>query len=283
LLPPITPPSAPRTSVAANACDAHAHVFGPYEHYPLASGRTYDSPELPATAYLGMLDAIGFARGVLVTASAYGTDNGAMLHALRMSPARLRGVAVVDHRLSHEELATMHALGVRGARFGQVQGFTGAVGFDELDQMAPTLRALGWHAQVWTPLGLLIPMADRLLGHGVPLVLDHMALPNPAKGIAGASFQALLCLLGNGKVWVKLTAYRLSQAFPDYADVRPFHDALVATNPDQLIWGSDWPHVHLSRDMPDDGRLVDLFNEWVSDTALRAKILVDNPARLYGF
>jgi predicted TIM-barrel fold metal-dependent hydrolase len=280
---PITPPRAPRIPVPANACDAHAHVFGPYEQYPLASDRTYDSPELPAAAYLGMLDAIGFARGVLVTASAYGTDNRAMLHALRASPARLRGVAVLDHRVSPEELAAMHASGVRGVRFGQVQGFTGAVGFDELGRMAPTLRELGWHAQVWTLLGHFIPMADRLLGHGVPLVLDHMALPNTAKGIANASFQTLLRLLGSGKVWVKLTAYRLSQAFPDYEDIRPFHDALVATNPDQLVWGSDWPHVHMSRDMPDDGHLVDLFDEWVGDAAVRKKILVDNPARLYGF
>ncbi|MBI3770164.1 MAG: amidohydrolase family protein [Deltaproteobacteria bacterium] len=251
--------------------------------YPLAADRTYDSPELPAAAYLGMLDAVGFARGVLVTASAYGTDNRAMLHALRASPARLRGVAVLDRRVPHAELAAMHVAGVRGARFGQVQGFTGAVGFDELDRMALTLRELGWHAQVWTPLALFIPMADRLLGHGVPLVLDHMALPDVAKGISNPSFQTLLRLLGNGKLWVKLTAYRLSQAFPDYEDVRPFHDALVATNPDQLIWGSDWPHVHMTRDMPDDGHLVDLFNEWVGDAVLRKKILVDNPARLYGF
>ncbi len=280
---PIIPSRAPRKPVPANACDAHAHVFGPYDQYPPAADRSYDSPELPAAAYLDMLDAIGFARGVLVTASAYGTDNRAMLHALRASPVRLRGVAVLDRRVPHAELAVMHAAGVRGARFGQVQGFTGAVGLDELDQMAPTLRELGWHAQVWTPLGLLIPIADRLVAQGVPLVLDHMALPNVAKGISSRSFQALLRLLGSGKVWVKLTAYRLSQVFPGYEDVRPLHDALIATNPDQLIWGSDWPHVHMTRDMPDDGHLVDLFNEWVSDEGLRRKILVENPARLYGF
>jgi predicted TIM-barrel fold metal-dependent hydrolase len=230
-----------------------------------------------------MLDAIGFARGVLVTASAYGTDNRAMLHALRTSPERLRGVAVLDHRVSREELGAMHASGVRGVRFGQLQGFTGTVGFDELDRMAPTLSELGWHAQVWTLLGHFVPMADRLLQHGVPLVLDHMALPNVAKGISNPSFQTLLRLLGSGKVWVKLTPYRLSQAFPDYEDVRPFHEALVATNPDRLVWGSDWPHVHMIRDMPDDGHLVDLFTRWVGNEALRRKILVDNPARLYGF
>lgn len=282
-LPPIVSPKRPRNSIPANACDSHAHVFGPYTRFPLAADRTYDSPELPVAAYLSMLDAIGFARGVLVTASAYGTDNRAMLHALRTSPSRLRGIAVLDHRTPLEEMARMHAAGVRGARFSEAPGFTGTVGFDELDQMAPRLRELGWHAQVWHVLGLFIPMADRLLRHRVPLVLDHMALLNVAKGISGSSFQALLRLLGDGKVWVKLTAYRLSQQFPDYEDGRPFHEALVAANPDHLLWGSDWPHVHMTRQMPDDGHLVDLFDEWTGGDVLRTRILVDNPARLYGF
>lgn len=278
---PISSPRPPRSPIPANACDSHAHVFGPYAQYPLSPDRAYESPELPAPAYLGMLDTIGFARGVVVTASAYGSDNRAMLQALRSSPSRLRGVAVLDH--SQDALATMHALGVRGARFSQVPGFTGTVGFHELDRVAARLREMGWHAQIWTLLGTFIPLVDRLLAHGLPLVLDHMALPNPAKGITHASFQALLRLLGSGKVWVKLIPYRLSRMFPDYEDIRSFHDVLVATNPDQLVWGSDWPHVHMSRDIPDDGHLVDLFHQWVGDEALRKKILVDNPARLYDF
>jgi len=283
MLAPIIPPSSPRHPTPYGACDAHAHVLGPYDSFPLAKDRTYDSPELPVTEYLRMLDAIGFTRGVVVTASAYGTDNGAMLHALRASPSRLRGIAVVDSQTPADELAAMHSLGVRGARFARFPGFTGTVDLDEIDLLAPRFREMGWHAQVWTSLGRFLSLAEHLLEHSLSLVLDHMAIIDVRKGTADAAFQTLLRLLGDGRVWVKLTAYRLSQGVANYEDVRPFHDALVATNPDQLVWGSDWPHVHMTSGMPDDGHLVDLFDEWVPDASLRKKILVDNPGRLYGF
>ena len=283
MLPPIIPPSSPRHPVPPGACDAHAHVLGPYSSFPLAEDRTYESPELPVTEYLRMLDAIGFTRGVVVTASAYGTDNGAMLQALRASPSRLRGVAVVDARTPSAALVAMNSVGVRGARFARFPGFSGTVDLDELDRIAPQLREMGWHAQIWTLLGRFVPIANRLLGHRLPLVLDHMAFIDVRKGIADAGFQAVLRLLGEGRVWVKLIAYRLSRGVADYEDVRPFHDALVAANPDQLVWGSDWPHVHMTSGMPDDGYLVDLFEGWVPDALRRQKILVDNPRRLYGF
>lgn len=195
MLAPIIPPSSPRHPAPSGACDAHAHVLGPYDSFPLAKDRAYESPELPVTEYLRMLDAIGFTRGVLVTASAYGTDNGAMLHALRASP-RLRGIAVVDSRTTSDELATMHSLGVRGARFARFPGFKGTVDLDEIDRLAPLLREMGWHAQVWTSLGRFLSAARHLLEHGLPLVLDHMAIVDVRKGTADAGFQTLLRLLG---------------------------------------------------------------------------------------
>ena len=285
-LAPLDVPSRPRRPAPPGACDAHAHIFGPFARFPLAAQRSYSSPELPASAFLALLDAIGFERGVLVQPSAYGTDNGAMLHGLAQSPRRLRGVAVTTSRTSKAELAAMRELGVRGLRFTEVPrdgAFEGTVGLDELEVLAPVLRELDLHAQVWTTSDSFVSAAPHLLALEVPLVLDHMAFFDPRAGVDGAVFQELLRLLDVGRIWLKLTAYRLSRNYPDYEDVRPFHEALVRANPERLLWGSDWPHVHMTNRMPDDGHLVDLFDDWTTDDTLRAKILVENPARLYGF
>ena len=287
-LTPPDPPSPPRYQAPAGATDCHAHVFGPLARYPLAPGATYQTQDLPVPAYLGMLDRIGLARGVLVQPSAYALDNGALLTALAAAPDRLRGIAVARADVADHELATMQAAGVRGLRFSAIAGatghrYTGTVGFDDLLALAPRLRALGWHAQVWTQAELFDVAAARLLQAGVPLVLDHMGHFDVSAGINAPNFQTVLRLLGAGRIWVKLPVYRNSQQFPDYADCRPFHDALLTANPEQLVWGTDWPHVGLKRDMPDVGHLLDLFADWVTDDKLRRQILVENPARLYGF
>jgi predicted TIM-barrel fold metal-dependent hydrolase len=285
-LPPVTAPSRPRRPTPPGACDAHVHIFGPFNRFPLSAERSYSSPELPASAFLALLDAIGFERGVLVQPSAYGTDNRAMLHGLAESPIRLRGVAVTRSETSRVELVGMRELGVRGLRFTEIPGdlaFQGTVGVDELEQLAPTLRDLALHAQLWTTCDWFASAAPRLVKLGVPLVLDHMALFDTRLGVDAPAFQNLLRLLGDGQIWIKLTPYRLSRKYPDYEDVRPFHEALVYTNPERLLWGSDWPHVHMKSRMPDDGHLVDLFDDWTGDDALRERILVENPARLYEF
>jgi len=287
-LAPPDPPSRPRYPAPAGAIDSHAHVFGPLARYPLAPGASYRTPDLPVAAYLAMLARIGFARGVLVQPSAYALDNGALLAALAAAPERLRGIAVAKASITDGELAAWQAAGVRGLRFSQfaaggAHGFSGTVGFEDFTDLAPRLRALGWQAQIWTRAELFAAAAERLLAPGVPLVLDHMGHFDPRAGLNDASFRLVLRLLGEGRIWVKLPVYRNSQAFPDYEDCRPFHDALVRANPERLVWGTDWPHVGLKRDMPDVGRLVDLFAAWVEGDGLRRKILVENPARLYGF
>jgi predicted TIM-barrel fold metal-dependent hydrolase len=209
-----------------------------------------------------------------------------MLNGLAESPDRLRGVAVTTRATARSELLQWRAQGVRGLRFTEIPrriAFAGTVGIEELAALAPLLRELGMHAQLWITADRFAGEAERLLAFGVPLVLDHMALLDPTAGTAGSAFQALLRQLGDGRVWVKLTPYRVSRLDPDYRDVRPFHEALVRANPERLLWGSDWPHVHMKSGMPDDGHLVDLFDAWTGDDALRTRILVDNPAHLYGF
>jgi len=280
-------PTRPSRPPPRGAIDCHAHIFGPLERFPAAAGRSYDVFELPAERYLELLDGIGFARGVLVTASAYGADNRALLHALAAHPARLRGVAVVTHQVTADELRAMRDAGVRGLRFAHLPDraphFTGTVGYAALTTLAPVMRELGLHAQLWTACHLFAEQHRELLELGVPLVLDHMGHLDPARGIQDEAFQTLLGLLAEGRVWIKLIAYRLSRRHPDYDDVRSFHEAMLLANPDQLVWGSDWPHVRMTEQMPDDGRLVDLCLAWTGDEALVRKVLVDNPARLYGW
>ncbi|HWM66080.1 MAG TPA: amidohydrolase family protein [Steroidobacteraceae bacterium] len=285
-LAPPDPPQAPQKAPPVGACDCHAHVFGPFDRFPLAPERPYTPAELPAERYLRMLDRIGFNYGVLVQPVAYKTDCRALLNALDRAPNRLRGVVLVRSDITDEELKQMHLRGVLGARFSEPPpGLAqGGVGFDVLESLAPRLAYLGWHAQIWAPCHRLGALVQRLAPLGLPLVVDHMGYFDPSQGLDGPEFKGLLKLLRDNLIWLKLTAYRLSARYPDYDDLAPFHRALVEANSDRLIWGSDWPHVHMTEGMPDVGHLVDLFDRWLGhDEALRRRILVDNPAALYGF
>ena len=284
-LPPL-PPSPPRHGPPAGSVDCHAHVFGPLDAFPVREEASYGTFDLPVERYLDLLDGIGFARGVAVTPSAYGPDNGALLHALSRAPDRLRGVAVVGEGTTADDLADLAERGVRGLRFAhlaEARPFTGTVGYDVLAALAPAMRELDLHAQIWSSGELFVADHRELLGLGVPLVLDHMGLFDPARGTGDATFRTIVDLLADGRVWVKVVAYRLSARYPDYDDLRPFHEALLAANPDQLVWGTDWPHVRMTEQMPDDGHLVDLCMEWTGDPELQRKVLVDNPERLYRF
>jgi 2-pyrone-4,6-dicarboxylate lactonase len=285
---PLASATPPKRPLPQGACDTHAHVFGPYKRFPLAAERSYTPPPAPFEGYIDMLDKAGLSRGVLVHPSAYGFDCSAMLDALERAPGRLRGIAVTDASISDAELARMKTLGVRGVRFSETSGiggqkFAGSVGLEEFDALAPRLRDLGWHAQIWIECDALVEAAPRLLRAGIPLVFDHMGRFEVARGTRDQAFQKLLRLLADEGIWIKLSAPRNSKRFPDYEDVRPFHEALLRANPDRLIWGSDWPFLRMGDKTPQVGHLIDLFDEWTTDDSLRHKILVDNPASLYGF
>lgn len=281
-------PSAPQHALPAGACDSHAHVFGPYERFPLAHPSSYAPPLAPAALHRAMLDTVGAARGVLVQPAPYGTDAGALLDAVAQSGGRLRGVAVADADTGEERLQALFDGGVRGLRFVEMRAPTGApyagsVGVDQLLRMAPAMRRIGLHAQLWAPIDDYPRLLPQLRAAGIDAVLDHMACVKPERGVADPAFQAVLAALREGGVWVKLTLCRVSTQAPGYPDLRPFHDALLAANPDRLLWGSDWPYVRMGAQSPDVGALLDLFHAWVPDEATRRRILVDNPAALYGF
>jgi 2-pyrone-4,6-dicarboxylate lactonase len=279
-------PTAPHRALPAGACDSHAHVFGPYDRFPLAHASSYAPPLAPAAAHRTMLDTIGAARGVLVQPAPYGTDASALLDAIAESKGRLRGIAVADATASEEQLQALYDGGVRGLRFVEVRAlngtpYAGSVGADQLLAMAPAMRKIGLHAQLWAPIDSYAELLPKLRTAGVDVVLDHMACIKTERGVDDPAFQAVLTAVRDGGVWVKLTLCRVSTQAPDYADARPFHDALVAAAPGQLLWGSDWPYVRMGDNSPDVGVLLDQFVDWVPDAATRAQILVANPAALY--
>jgi predicted TIM-barrel fold metal-dependent hydrolase len=290
--PPCLPPrvvTRPQVPPPPNACDTHAHVFGPAARFPYAEDRSYTPPDAPLEKYLGMLDTLGFARGVLVQGSAHGRDNSAMLDALKRQPHRLRGVAVADADIAPATLREWHKFGVRALRFnhffrgGQLH-YRGGVPLDAVTTLAPAMAGLGWHLQLWIDVKDLPDTVPVLKSLGLPVVIDHMGRTDARGGTATAGFRSLLRAVGEGWCWAKLSgAHRLSLKAPDYPDARPFHEALVAANPDRLVWGSDWPHPRVEGEMPDAGHLFELFRQWTPDRDAQQRILVTNPARLYGF
>lgn len=288
---PVPRPRAPREKPPSGAWDSHAHIFGPADRFPFAPGRGYTPPDAPAERYIALLDHLGFARGVLVQGNAHGFDNRVLLDALDRYPKRLRGVAITDTRVAPATLRDWHRLGMRGLRFHLFSdagrpGYVRGVGLDAFEVFRAAMCDLGWVMQVFCDWRLMGEMAARLrdISKEMPVIVDHMLNIPAARGVEDPNFQALLRLVGDGHAYVKASAaYRLSDRFPDYADARPFHDALLRANPERLMWGTDWPHPSIPGEvMPDDGHLLDLFHVWTSDEQMRRKILVETPARLFG-
>lgn len=284
--PPLATVKRPDLPTPPGACDTHFHLFGPAAKFPFSPGRAYTPSDAPLEALLAMHAQLGIARGVVVQGNAHGTDNSALLDALAREPRRLRAVAIVQDSVSDAELRRMVDAGVRGLRFHHMpkgRGYS-ALGLKSFAALAPRMAALGLHVQFMMDVNYLDEALPCLEGWRLPAVIDHMGNIDAALGVQQPGFQLLCRLLADGRVWVKVSgAYRISTRYPDYPDARPFHEALVAANPQQVVWGSDWPHPRIEGEMPDDGVLLDLFNAWTPDAAVRRQILVDNPARLYGF
>lgn len=269
------------------AVDTHCHVIGVPPGHAFVAERSYTPPPASPQAYLAMLDAVGFGKGVLIQVSVHGTDNRLMLETLIAQPDRLRGVAVMPADLPDSDYAWAHQAGVRGLRLnGFIRDggglYAGGIGFQELERFDALARELGWHLQLLLDGRELPELAPRIGRLRAPWVIDHMGHVPYSAGVDHPGFRALLRLVADGG-WVKISdAFRMSER-PDYADSTPFAQALVAAAPDRCLWGSDWPHVAHWRPMPTVGGLLDLLADWVPDESVRNRILVDNPARFYGF
>ncbi len=285
------PPShAPSRKPQEGACDCHTHVFGSIADFPLIHPPHYPLPDADAARHRQMLDQTGLTRAVLVQPAVYADDCSVIIRAIEAAPTTLRGIGTAFAGASETHLSQLKAAGIVGLRFvhldllGGATRFPGAAGFDDLFALAPAMAAVGLHAQLWCDASTFAEQRQALLGLGLPLVLEHMARFDTEAGTSGAAFQTVLAALANGEIWVKLALCRASQQAPDYPDIRPFHDALIAANFRRLLWASDWPHVRMDDNRPDVGHLLDLFDDWTGEDAeLAHTILVDNPAALYGF
>jgi predicted TIM-barrel fold metal-dependent hydrolase len=276
-------------TLPAGACDAHAHVFAPSDRFPPAGDTAYPPPHAPFDRYRDTLAAVGMQRGVLVQPAVYGTDVRALCDALTRGRGWLRGIGTATSAVTDSQLHAMHDAGIRGLRFVEMKDprgggrYAGSIGVDELTRLAPRLRELGWHAQIWASADDHVRLLPTLTTLRMPIVLDHMGSFAADRGIEGTAFERLVSHLAAGEIWIKLSLCRNSRQFPDYPDIRAFHDRLVSANPSRLLWGSDWPHVRMGDLSPDVGHLLALFLDWVGDHETCRRILVDNPHALFHF
>ena len=280
--PPRSDPRRPRVQVPVGACDAHAHVFAPEGVYAYAPRRPYTpAPATGLEAYRRMLAAIGFGRAVLVHSNIYGPDNRATTEALAEMAGAFRGVALVRPEIDDAALEALAAAGMRGVRINLE--FPGEMSLDDAFAMAPRLAGLGWHLQLLTGAARLAPLRERLAALPIDVVIDHMALPRAAADLAAQGFGALLEVLAAGNVWVKLSAPYYGRADGrDYPFATAVARRLYAARPDRMLFGTNWPHPLAAR-VPDDGDLVDWIAAVTASAAGLRQVLVDNPARLYGF
>lgn len=276
-------PSKPRYVPPPGAVDAHCHVFGPAADFPFSAKAKYLPQDAGPDALFALRQQLGFARNVIVQASCHGTDNRATLNGIALSGGTCRGVAVVDPAISDAELDALHAGGIRGVRFNFLKRLVNDAPKGKFIDVAHRIVRLGWHVVVYFEADILEEMKPFLAAIPVPVVIDHMGRPDVRQGPDGPDMAAFRALLDSrDDIWTKVTCPdRLDPAGPPYADfvraVRP----LVEAYPDRVLWGTDWPHPNMQDALPDDGALVDVIPAIAPTEALRQKLLVANPVRLY--
>ncbi|WP_336630527.1 MULTISPECIES: amidohydrolase family protein [unclassified Microbacterium] len=292
-------PSTPTFRLPEGAVDAHCHVFGPGAEFPYAPERKYTPCDASADELFALRDQLGFAGNVIVQATCHGADNSALVDALERAGERARGVATVRRDVTEEELAALHAAGVRGVRFNFVKRLVDRVPTDALEEIVAKIAPLGWHVVIYFEAEDLPDLYDFFSAIPTDVVVDHMGRPDVTKDPEGPEFGLFLRFLReNPNVWTKVTCpERLSvtgpRALPGdlagasdgeqhaYRDVVPFARRVVEEFPDRVLWGTDWPHPNLKDHMPDDGLLVDGIPQIARTPELQRKLLVDNPRRLY--
>jgi 2-pyrone-4,6-dicarboxylate lactonase len=277
-------PSAPKFVPPAGAVDAHCHVFGPGRQFPYAPERKYTPCDASKEHLWALRDFLGFERNVIVQATCHGADNRALVDALRSSEGRARGVATVRADVTERELRELDAAGVRGVRFNFVKRLVDTTPPEVLRSIAERVAPLGWHVVIYFEAADLPQLYDFFASLPTTVVVDHMGRPDVTKPVDSSEFSLFVRLMReHTNVWSKVSCPdRLTRSGPPtYDDVVPFATHLVETFPDRVLWGTDWPHPNMKTHMPDDGALVDYIPRIAETGALQAKLLVDNPMRLY--
>jgi D-galactarolactone isomerase len=272
----------PRLKPPPGTTDTHMHVFE--SRFPLAPTALTKPPEAPVAAYLEVRRRLGIERTVVVQPSGYGTDNACTLAAIAALGASARGIAVVPESVADAELDRLTKAGIRGLRFHMFPG--GALSWESLEPLAARVLPFGWHMQLQLD-GRRLPDHEAMLRQ-LPgtLVIDHVGKFLEPVPTDHPSFRILVRLVEAGRTYVKLSApYEFSKVGPPhYDDVGALAKVLVKTAPERMLWASNWPHLGQPRERPpDEAMLLDMLLDWAPDEAARRQILVDNPARLYGF
>jgi predicted TIM-barrel fold metal-dependent hydrolase len=291
--PSITPV---RFDVPERACDCHVHVFGDPSLFPFAASRTYTPESASAAELLALHRALHISRVVIVQPSVYGTDNSCALDAIKQYGSGARGIAVLPSAIPPTTLDNMQRAGIRGVRInlGTAGETNLADARRQLKSAIEQIQGREWHVQVYAALPVIAGLSDLVLTSPVPVVFDHFGGAKGGAGPQQPGFDKLLDLVGSGKAYVKISgAYRGSNEAPDYPDMAPLARALIAANPQRILWGSDWPHPDTGSGRKasdvspllrvDDGNMLNLLAKWAPGATLRKTILVDNPATLYSF
>jgi len=271
----------PRFRLPPGATDAHCHVFGPAAKFPYAPGRRYTPEDAPKEMLRALHDRLGVARAVIVQASCHGIDNAAMLDCIASDPKRYRGVAIVDDSFTDEDFDKLHAGGVRGVRFNFVKHLGGAPDMAVFNRVLDRIKGRGWHVVLHLDAPDIIPLSDIIRKLPLPFVIDHMGRAPSAAGLNQPPLRALIELSRLENCWIKVCgAERISM--PPYDKAVPIARALVEAAPERVLWGTDFPHPNATHEA-DEVDLVDLVPQYAQDALAQQRLLVDNPARLYGF
>jgi 2-pyrone-4,6-dicarboxylate lactonase len=271
----------PAFKLPAGACDAHCHVFGPASRFPYAPNRRYTPEDAPKETLAALHAHLGVARVVIVQASAHGSDNRAMLDAIASDPASICGVAIVDGNETDADLEALHRGGVRGVRFNFVRHLGGAPDPELFRRVLARIKPLGWHVVLHLDAADIVPLSDMIRGLPLPFVIDHMGRVDSALGTEQPAFRALLDLARLEQCWIKVSGSERISRKP-YDAAISFARALVRAAPRRVLWGTDFPHPNLA-EPADEADLVDLIPRFAETEAERSLLLVENPARLYGF
>lgn len=272
----------PRLKAPPGACDTHMHFYD--ARYPTAKTALITPPDATISEYRGMQARLGITRNVVVQPTTYGTDNRCTVDAIAALGANARGVATVDATVTDEEIERLTRAGIRGARFHMLPG--GALPWDELDAVAARVAPFGWHLQLQLDGGTLPERENQIKRLPGTLVVDHIGKFLNMVTPGDAAFRVLARLVESGRAYVKLSApYEFSKSGPpEFADAGALARTLVAIAPERMLWATNWPHPgEPAGHKPDEAMLLDTLLHWADDDATRGKILVDNPARLYGF
>ena len=271
--------TAPRLRPPPGACDTHMHIYE--SGYPIADTAIGDPPVGPLADYLQEREKLGLTRNIVVQPSHYGKDNRCTMEAVAKLGDDARAVVVVDTAVQSSELQDLTDRGARGIRFHMLPG--GALPWDIMEEMAGRVADVGWHVQLQLDGGELSERYELLRRLPTPIVIDHIGRFHDAVPPNHEAFQTLLRLVDGG-AWVKLSGpYITSKSGPpDYTDISTLARELARRAPERMLWATNWPHPG-EDPRPDNRPLLDILMDWAGDEVTVNRVLVDNPAELYGF